>query len=120
LPSELFRIVISCKIVNSSIKFKFIRKISVVQKKFLAFFELLRGPDIARLGAGSARGQCNDYLQSMNLLPPEIIVIQYNILHHMLHFARTSTMQKRAFAAASPSIWNGLPLSIRSVPRTFS
>ena len=29
-------------------------------------------------------------------------------------------MQKRAFAVAGPSIWNGLPLSIRSLPRTFS
>src|SRR6218665_906345 len=37
LISELFRIVISCKIVNSSIKFKFIRKISVNQEKFLVF-----------------------------------------------------------------------------------
>src|SRR6218665_3349536 len=27
-------------------------------------------------------------------------------------FARTSTRQKRAFAVAGPSIWNGLPLSI--------
>src|SRR6218665_1840342 len=35
-------------------------------------------------------------------------------------FARTSTRQKRAFAVAGPSIWNGLPLSLRSLPRTFS
>src|SRR6218665_789345 len=35
-------------------------------------------------------------------------------------FARTSSMQKRAFAVAGPSIWNGLPLSIRSLPRTLS
>src|SRR6218665_55013 len=35
-------------------------------------------------------------------------------------FARTSTRQKRAFAVAGPSIWNGLPLSIRSLPRTLS
>src|SRR6218665_202601 len=34
-------------------------------------------------------------------------------------FARTSTRQKRAFAVAGPSIWNGLPLSIRSLPRTL-
>jgi len=40
----------------------------------------------------------------------------------LLHvpFARTSTKQKRAFAVASPSICNGLPFSIRSLPRTFS
>src|SRR6218665_3142941 len=35
-------------------------------------------------------------------------------------FARTSARQKRAFAVVGPSIWNGLPLSIRSLPRTFS
>ena len=35
-------------------------------------------------------------------------------------FARTSTVKKRAFEVASPSIWNGLPLSIRSLPRTLS
>src|SRR6218665_3915456 len=35
-------------------------------------------------------------------------------------FARTSTRQKRAFAEVSPSIWNGLPLSVRSLPRTLS
>ena len=35
-------------------------------------------------------------------------------------FARTSTRQKRAFAVVGPSIWNGLSLSIRSLPRTLS
>src|SRR6218665_2189312 len=35
-------------------------------------------------------------------------------------FARTSARQKRAFAVVGPSIWNGLPLSIRSLPRTLS
>src|SRR6218665_813753 len=35
-------------------------------------------------------------------------------------FAGTSTRQKRAFAVAGPSIWNSLPLSIRSLPRTLS
>src|SRR6218665_1444513 len=35
-------------------------------------------------------------------------------------FACTSTRQKHAFAVAGPSIWNGLPLSIRSLPRTLS
>src|SRR6218665_1453174 len=35
-------------------------------------------------------------------------------------FARTSSKQKCAFAVAGPSIWNGLPLSIRSLPRTVS
>ena len=37
-----------------------------------------------------------------------------------LQFARTSTRQKRAFAVVGPSIWNGLPLYIRSLPRTLS
>src|SRR6218665_989719 len=35
-------------------------------------------------------------------------------------FALISSMQKRAFAVVGPSIWNGLPLSIRSLPRTLS
>ena len=43
LPSELFQFV----------KFKFIHKISVIQEKFHVFFNLLQGPDITRLGAGS-------------------------------------------------------------------
>jgi len=29
-------------------------------------------------------------------------------------------MQKRAFAVVGPSIWNGLPLSIRTLPRNLS
>ena len=51
-PSELLWIVISCKIVNSSMKFKFIHKIFLIQEKFLVYFKLLRWPDITRLGAG--------------------------------------------------------------------
>src|SRR6218665_3242111 len=35
-------------------------------------------------------------------------------------FARTSAMQKRDFAVVGPSVWNGLPLSIRSLPRNLS
>src|SRR6218665_1686872 len=55
LPSELFQIVISCKNVNSLMKFKFIHEISVIQETFLVFLacpegriKLLRGPDLAR------------------------------------------------------------------------
>jgi len=29
----------------------------------------------------------------------------------------TATRQDRAFSAAGPSIWNGLPLELRSLPR---
>src|SRR6218665_1289437 len=35
-------------------------------------------------------------------------------------FAHTSAMQKRAFAVVGPSILNGFPLSIRSLPRNLS
>src|SRR6218665_1956561 len=35
-------------------------------------------------------------------------------------FARTSARQKRAFAVVGPSMWIGLPLSIRSLTRTLS
>src|SRR6218665_1805600 len=52
LPSELLRIVISCKIVISSMKFKFIHKFFLIQEKFLVFFKLFRGPDITRSMAG--------------------------------------------------------------------
>jgi len=40
----------------------------------------------------------------------------------LLHvpFARTSTMQSRAFSVVSPLVWNGLPLALRSLPRVFS
>ena len=41
---------ISCKIVNSSIQFKANHIISVIQVKFLVFFNLLRGSDITRVG----------------------------------------------------------------------
>src|SRR6218665_799826 len=32
----------------------------------------------------------------------------------------TTTKQYRAFSAAGPSIWNGLPFELRSLPRGFS
>ena len=51
LPPELFRIVMSCKVVKSSMKFTFIHKISVIREKFLVFFNLLRGPDRTCSGA---------------------------------------------------------------------
>ena len=35
-------------------------------------------------------------------------------------FARTSTMQHRAFSVVGPSIWNGLPLELRLLPRNSS
>ena len=40
----------------------------------------------------------------------------------LLHvpFARTSTMQSRAFSVVGPLVWNGLPLILRSLPRVFS
>src|SRR6218665_2960835 len=40
----------------------------------------------------------------------------------LLHasFARTSTMQSRVFSVVGLSVWNGLPLALRSFPRVFS
>ena len=35
-------------------------------------------------------------------------------------FARTSTTQTRAFSVVGPSVWNGLPLSQRLLPRILS
>ena len=44
LPSELLD-VIRCKIANSSMKFKFIHKISVIRETFLVYFNLPHGPN---------------------------------------------------------------------------
>jgi len=35
-------------------------------------------------------------------------------------FARTSTSQTRAFSVVDPSVWNGLPLAQRLLPRDLS
>src|SRR6218665_3931578 len=42
--------------------------------------------------------------------------------HGLLHvpFARTSTMQSRAFSVVGPLVWNGLPLALQSLRRVFS
>ena len=34
-------------------------------------------------------------------------------------FARTVTIQRRAFSVVGPATWNGLPLEVRNVPRVF-
>src|SRR6218665_3822143 len=40
----------------------------------------------------------------------------------LLHvpFPRTSTMKSRAFSVVGPLVWNGLPLTLRSLPKVFS
>ena len=35
-------------------------------------------------------------------------------------YARTTTMQGRAFSVVGPAVWNGLPLELRLFPRTLS
>src|SRR6218665_4002478 len=35
-------------------------------------------------------------------------------------FARTSTHQTRSFSVVGPSVWNGLPLALRLLPRVHS
>src|SRR6218665_3596389 len=42
--------------------------------------------------------------------------------HGLLHvpFARTSTIQSRAFSVVDSLVWNGRPLALRSLPRVFS
>ena len=35
-------------------------------------------------------------------------------------FARTYTMQSRAFSVVGPVVWNGLPLELRLLPRSLS
>ena len=53
IQNRLFWIVISCKMFNSSMKFTFIHIISVIQERFLVFFNLLWGRDKTLSGAGS-------------------------------------------------------------------
>lgn len=48
---SVIRIVMSCKIFNSSMKLKFFLTITVIHK-FLVLFHLLRGSDMARSPAG--------------------------------------------------------------------
>src|SRR6218665_197944 len=44
--------------------------------------------------------------------------VEQGLLH--VPFARTSTMQSRAFSVVGPLAWNGLPLALWSLPRVFS
>src|SRR6218665_1743568 len=39
---------------------------------------------------------------------------------YLISRSYTATKQNRAFSEAGPSIWNGLPLELRSLPRDFS
>jgi len=57
LPSELFHVVTSCKIVTSSMKFKFFHKIAIIQDKFFVLFNLLQGPDITHSAGYAALNQ---------------------------------------------------------------
>ena len=41
--------------------------------------------------------------------------VDFLVLH-----ARTATRQKRAFSIVGPSVWNGLPSELRSLPRDLS
>ena len=88
LPSELFRIVISCKIVNSSMKFKFIHIISVVQEKFLVFFNLLRGSDVTRSKAesGPRAAVCVSLIFILNLLMNKRSMISQKWCIHLFWF----------------------------------
>ena len=76
LPSELFRIVINCKIVNNSMKFKFIQKIFVIQEKFLVLLNLLRGPDIGNTFGGRIRGLC------IPALMHQLLSLYFQLGHH--------------------------------------
>ena len=90
LPSELFWIVIIC----SSIKFKFIHKIFVIQKFFL-LFNLLRGPDITFSGARSGPRVVHPWLNaSYEILSTGILSTPLNQTHPSIHthtHARTHT-----------------------------
>src|SRR6218665_1822748 len=96
--SELFQFVISCKILTSSMKFKFLHKIAVIQKKFLLLFNLMRGPDITHCGgrirsAGSASLFyifCPLYVRSY-----QTHISSHNCQQHTFSFLLLSTLPKK-------------------------
>ena len=42
------------------------------------------------------------------------------LVDYLISRSYTATTQNRAFSAVGPSIWNGLPFELRSLPRDFS
>jgi len=61
LPSELFRIVTTCKIANNSRKFKFIHKIIVLQREVsFIFFNLLRFNQLNNPSINQLNNQSNE------------------------------------------------------------
>src|SRR6218665_833040 len=92
--------VISCKIVNSSIMFKLINKISINHEKFLALLNLLRGPDVkpSEAGSGSRAAGCAslDYCNSVDAGLPKTCIRQ-----------RQSTFNSATrMAADQPKSWH--------------
>src|SRR6218665_3692590 len=71
-------------------------------------------------------GQAPAYMYLTDLCRPSLSVrstrhlrlAEQGLLH--VPFARTSTMQSRAFSVVGPFVWNGLALALRSLPRVFS
>src|SRR6218665_158648 len=71
------------------------------------------------------------YPGSCSILPPRSLLFhpghqrsQFTLLIRtgllFVPFARTSTTQARAFSVVGPSVWDGLPLSQRLLPRILS
>ena len=75
LPSpKLCRIVISCKIVNCSVKLKLIHKITDIQEKLFVLFNLLLGPDTCS-GVGMVPRAAGCASLRFCMYTPKIIVI---------------------------------------------
>src|SRR6218665_2200986 len=72
----------------------------------------------------SLKGQASAY--PTDLCCPSLSTCSTRHLHSaqqdLLHvpFARSSTIQNRAFSLVGPLVWNGLPLALRSLSRVFS
>ena len=56
----------------------------------------------------------------VNPLNPLVIPVQPIEVFSVCHLHAPPPDRSVPFAVAGPSIWNGLPLSIRSLPRTLS
>src|SRR6218665_3118687 len=58
------------------------------------------------------------FVSYLKLTNRSMITDQQGLL--LVPFARTSAKQSRAFSVVGPSIWNGLPSQIRTLPRALS
>jgi len=76
----------SCKIVSSSMKFKF-----MTGRQFLVFFNLLRGPDKTRSGAGSGPRVAHPWLRGNIGYQWTFILVLLRKVFTFIHFLASSS-----------------------------